>query len=88
MVWSYSRVGGTSIRRLDSELRMLMLTMSLAVSTNSARDVGARLMALTIWGREAGGGSYAAITALTNIPATLLAAVFYEAVFADYNRSE
>ncbi|TFK88730.1 aquaporin-like protein [Polyporus arcularius HHB13444] len=57
------------------------------VSTNSARDVGARLMALTIWGREAGGGPYAAITALTNISATLLAAVFYEAVLADYSRT-
>lgn len=45
-------------------------------------------MALTIWGREAGGGPYAAITALTNILATFLAAVFYEAVFADYSRSE
>ncbi|KAI0780180.1 aquaporin-like protein [Fomes fomentarius] len=57
------------------------------VATNSARDVGARLMALTIWGREAGGGPYAAITALTNILATFLAAVFYEAVFADYSRT-
>ncbi|KAM5543170.1 hypothetical protein V8D89_003044 [Ganoderma adspersum] len=56
------------------------------VATNTARDVGARLMAITIWGLEAGGGAYAAITALTNIAATLLAAVFYELVFADYNR--
>lgn len=44
-------------------------------------------MALTVWGMDAGGGPYAAITALTNIPATILAAVFYEAVFADYSRS-
>ena len=44
-------------------------------------------MALSVWGLDAGGGPYAAITALTNIPATLLAAVFYEAVFADYTRS-
>ena len=58
------------------------------VATNTARDVGARLMAITIWGLEAGGGAYAAITALTNIAATLLAAVFYELVFADYHRGE
>ena len=45
-------------------------------------------MALTVWGIDAGGGPYAAITALTNIPATVLAAVFYEAVLADYSRSE
>ena len=68
-----------------------MLTSSrpcVSVATNTARDVGARLMAITIWGLEAGGGAYAAITALTNIAATLLAAVFYELVFADYHRGE
>ena len=62
--------------------------MRFTVATNTARDVGARLMAITIWGLEAGGGAYAAITALTNIAATLLAAVFYELVFADYHRGE
>ncbi|KAI0371077.1 aquaporin-like protein [Pilatotrama ljubarskyi] len=56
------------------------------VATNAARDVGARLMAITIWGRAAGGGSYAAIAALTNIPATLLAVAFYEFVLADSSR--
>ncbi|KAI0661138.1 aquaporin-like protein [Cubamyces menziesii] len=56
------------------------------VATNAARDVGARLMALTIWGMPAGGGSYAAIAALTNIPATLLAVAFYEFVLADSSR--
>ncbi|KAI1791276.1 aquaporin-like protein [Ganoderma leucocontextum] len=56
------------------------------VATNTARDVGARLMAITVWGLEARGGAYSAITALTNIPATLLAALFYELVFADYSR--
>ncbi|TBU30229.1 aquaporin-like protein [Dichomitus squalens] len=59
---------------------------SVGVATNTARDIGARLMAITIWGLEAGGGPYAAITALTNILATSLAAVFYELVFADYSR--
>ncbi|OBZ67054.1 Glycerol uptake facilitator protein [Grifola frondosa] len=56
------------------------------VATNAARDVGSRLMALTIWGLKAGGGPYAAIAALTNIPATLAAAVFYELVFTDSSR--
>ncbi|OSD01282.1 aquaporin-like protein [Trametes coccinea BRFM310] len=56
------------------------------VATNAARDVGARLMALTIWGLPAGGGAYAAIAALTNIPATLLAVAFYELVLADSSR--
>ncbi|KAI0331215.1 aquaporin-like protein [Cubamyces sp. BRFM 1775] len=56
------------------------------VATNAARDVGARLMALTIWGMPASGGSYAAIAALTNIPATLLAVAFYEFVLADSSR--
>lgn len=45
-------------------------------------------MALTVWGLDAGGGPYAAITALTNIPATVLAAVLYETFLADYSRSE
>lgn len=70
---------------------MFILTLALAcvsVATNTARDVGARLMAITVWGLEAGGGTYAAITALTNIAATLLAALFYELVFADYRRGE
>ena len=59
-----------------------------SVATNTARDVGARRVAITVWGLEAGGGPYAAITALTNIPATLLAALFYELAFADYSRGE
>ncbi|OCH86378.1 aquaporin-like protein [Obba rivulosa] len=56
------------------------------VATNLARDVGARFMAMTIWGTGASGGRYAAIAALTNIPATFLAACFYEFVFADSSR--
>ena len=56
------------------------------VSTNTARDVGSRLMALTIWGLPAGGGSYAALAALTNIPATICGALFYEVVLADSSR--
>lgn len=56
------------------------------LATNLARDVGARFMVLTIWGRGASGGKYAAIAALTNLPATFLAACFYEFVFADTSR--
>jgi hypothetical protein len=38
---------------------------------------------MTIWGKAASGGTYAAIAALTNIPATILAALFYEFAFVD-----
>lgn len=57
-----------------------------AVATNTARDLGARLGAMTIWGTKASGGSYAAIAALTNIPATLLAAAFHEFILSDSSR--
>ncbi|OCH92657.1 aquaporin-like protein [Obba rivulosa] len=57
------------------------------LAANSARDVGGRLAALTIWGSQASGGRYAAISALTNIPATLLASIFYETVFNDGSRT-
>jgi glycerol uptake facilitator-like aquaporin len=56
------------------------------LAANSARDLGGRLMAITIYGTRAWGGSYAALAALTNIPATLLAAVFYNTFFADTQR--
>ncbi|TDL25876.1 aquaporin-like protein [Rickenella mellea] len=56
------------------------------LAANAARDLGGRLMAMTIWGKQASGGSYAAIAALTNIPATLLAATFYEFFFTDSSR--
>jgi hypothetical protein len=58
------------------------------VAANSARDVGARLMALTIWGKQASGGTYAAIAALTNIPATIAAAVVYELLHHDSSRGK
>ncbi|EJD06583.1 aquaporin-like protein [Fomitiporia mediterranea MF3/22] len=57
-----------------------------ALAANSARDVGGRLAALTLWGKDASGGNYAAIAALTNIPAMLLAALFYEIFFHDSSR--
>ncbi|KAH9917896.1 aquaporin-like protein [Epithele typhae] len=56
------------------------------LAANAARDVGGRLAALTLFGRGAAGGSYAALAALTNIPATLLAGAFYELVLADSAR--
>jgi len=56
------------------------------IALNTARDLGARLFALTIWGKEASGGSYAAIAALTNIPATLLAILAYEILHTDSSR--
>lgn len=56
------------------------------LAANSARDVGGRLAALTIWGKEASGGTYAALAALTNIPAMLLGVVIYETFLTDSDR--
>jgi len=56
------------------------------ISANAARDIGGRLVAMTIWGRKASGGRYAAIAALTNIPATILAATIYEFLLTDSSR--
>jgi len=56
------------------------------VAANTARDVGGRLAAIAIWGTKANGGSYAAIAALTNILATLLAYALYEFVLKDSSR--
>lgn len=56
------------------------------VALNAARDMGARLMAITIWGMPASGGAYAAIAGLTSIPATLLAACIYEFLLTDSDR--
>lgn len=56
------------------------------IALNAARDVGGRLWALTIWGLEAGGGRYAAIAALTNIPATIFAVVLYEMFLVDSDK--
>ena len=56
------------------------------MAANTARDVGGRLAAISIWGTRANGGSYAAIAALTNIVATVAAYAFYEFIFKDSNR--
>lgn len=60
--------------------------MSYLVAANTARDVGGRLVAITIWGTRANGGRYAAIAALTNIVATVAAYALYEFVFKDSSR--
>ncbi|KAF9015834.1 aquaporin-like protein [Hymenopellis radicata] len=56
------------------------------LATNAARDLGGRFAALTIYGGQASGGAYAAIAALTNIPATLFGACLYELCLADSMR--
>ncbi|KZT50765.1 aquaporin-like protein [Calocera cornea HHB12733] len=56
------------------------------LAANSARDIGARIMVLCIWGTKASGGAYAAIAALTNIPAMLLAAAVYDYILRDTDR--
>ncbi|KZT20165.1 aquaporin-like protein [Neolentinus lepideus HHB14362 ss-1] len=56
------------------------------IAANTARDVGGRLMVLTIWGTKAAGGRYAAIAALTNIPVTLFAGLVYEFLLSDSNK--
>ena len=56
------------------------------LAANTARDVGGRMMALVIWGTKASGGAYAPLAALTNILATWVALVVYEAFFVDSSR--
>jgi hypothetical protein len=60
----------------------------IGLAANSARDVSGRLAAITIWGTQASGGTYAALAALTNIPATVIAAAFYEFFLSDSSRGE
>jgi len=56
------------------------------LAANTARDVGGRLAAIAIWGTRASGGRYAAIAALTNILATVVAYAFYEFALKDSSR--
>ncbi|KAI5122300.1 hypothetical protein M0805_002376 [Coniferiporia weirii] len=56
------------------------------LAANTARDLGGRFAAMTIWGRAASGGRYAAIAALTNFVSMLIAAAFYEVFFTDSSR--
>jgi len=57
-----------------------------ALAANSARDIGGRLAAITIWGTKASVGTYAALAALTNIPAMLFGVLLYEVFLADSSR--
>jgi len=57
------------------------------LATNTARDLGARFLVMTVWGIEAAGGRFAAIAALTNIPATIFAAGLYEIFLADSDKA-
>jgi len=57
-----------------------------SLAANPARDIGGRLAALTIWGKPAAGGKYAAIAALTSIPATMIGVLLYELFLTDYAR--
>ncbi|KAI0780178.1 aquaporin-like protein [Fomes fomentarius] len=59
----------------------------IGLAANAARDLGGRFAALTLFGKDATGGNYAAIAALMSIPATLLAGLFYELIFNDSQRS-
>ncbi|KAI0633650.1 aquaporin-like protein [Trametes polyzona] len=59
----------------------------IGLAANSARDLGGRFAALALFGKGASGGNYAALSALTNIPATLLAGVFYEVILNDSTRT-
>jgi len=56
------------------------------IALNTARDIGGRIFAVAIWGSEAAGGRYAAITALVNIPAIIFAAYIYEVFLTDSDR--
>lgn len=63
---------------------MIWALGSLALSTNLARDLGTRVVATMFYGAEAFTyRGYAPIAMLVNIPATLLATAFYEAVMRD-----
>ncbi|KAF8338746.1 aquaporin-like protein [Cantharellus anzutake] len=56
------------------------------LSTNVARDVGARLGAIAIWGTNAWGGRYGAMSAFTPFLSTFLAACIYEFLLVDTSR--
>ncbi|SMQ49973.1 unnamed protein product [Zymoseptoria tritici ST99CH_3D7] len=63
---------------------MVWAFADITIGTNMARDLGARLVALIFYGREAFTyRSYSWIPILVNIPATVLAASFYELIMRD-----
>ena len=66
--------------------RFLLTSCGKLVAANSARDIGGRLANMTIYGMKASGGKYAAIAALTNIPAMFVAVLLYEFFMVDCDR--
>jgi hypothetical protein len=56
------------------------------IAIDPARDIGGRLVAMSIWGTQAAGNNYSAIAALTAFPASLLGAAFYLGVLGDSER--
>ncbi|KAF9507353.1 hypothetical protein BS47DRAFT_1321320 [Hydnum rufescens UP504] len=56
------------------------------IATNTARDLGARFAAVSIWGTEAWGGHYPAISAFTSLLSTLVAVMLYELFISDKSR--
>jgi hypothetical protein len=74
------------VRKVMLRSSIEMANLLNPVAANTGRDVGGRLVAIAIWGTKANGGSYAAIAALTNILATLLAYSFYEFILKDSSR--
>ncbi|KAF7433811.1 hypothetical protein PC9H_005777 [Pleurotus ostreatus] len=58
------------------------------LAANAARDLGGRFAAMSLYGTKASGGAYAAIAALTSIPATLLAAFTYETANGDKEKND
>jgi len=56
------------------------------VALNTARDLGGRLAAACIWGRQCFPARYTALAALTNIAATLVGGAFQTFVLSDTNR--
>ncbi|THZ03324.1 aquaporin-like protein [Aureobasidium pullulans] len=63
---------------------MVWAFADITISTNMARDLGTRLVALIFFGREAFTyHSYSWISILVNIPATLFATAYYEMLMRD-----
>ena len=55
---------------------------NVTISTNTARDLGTRIVAAIFYGSDAF-TDYAAISLLVNIPATIFATLVYEVVLRD-----
>lgn len=83
-IWGFASNGRAYLHfYLDMQMSDFFVFL---VAANTARDVGGRLVAISIWGTRAAGGKYAAIAALTNIVSTVAAYAFYEFIFKDSSR--